>query len=94
MIVRTLADVEGTERDVGADTWRSRRLVLAAEGAGFSLHDMVVLAGTDTTMEYAHHVEAVYCIAGEGELTDLTTGAVTLWPRARCTCSTGTSGTG
>ncbi|MGH3735481.1 MAG: ectoine synthase [Micromonosporaceae bacterium] len=77
MIVRTLEELSGTDRDVlGNDrdvakgTWRSRRLVLAQERVGFSLHDTVLYAGTKTTMWYANHVEAVYVIEGEGELTD------------------------
>ncbi|GAA3137563.1 ectoine synthase [Planomonospora alba] len=70
MIVRSLDDVTGTDRDVRTPTWRSRRLVLAEEKAGFSLHDTVLYAGTETTMWYAHHVEAVYCVEGTGELVD------------------------
>jgi L-ectoine synthase len=74
MIVRTLDTVTGTERDVGAATWRSRRLVLAAENPGFSLHDTVMYAGTETRMWYANHVEAVYVIEGRGELVNEDTG--------------------
>ncbi len=75
MIVRTLGELEGTERDVVADTWRSRRFVLAGDGVGFSLHDTVVYAGTETRMWYRHHVEAVYCVEGHGELENLESGA-------------------
>lgn len=74
MIVRSLTDIVGTERDVEAPTWRSRRLLLASDGQGFSLHDTVLHAGTVTDMWYKHHVEAVYCIEGTGRLTDRTTG--------------------
>lgn len=74
MLVRSLREIEGTERDVGAPTFRSRRFVLAKERVGFSLHDTVLFAGTETTMWYANHVEAVYCIGGKGELTDHETG--------------------
>jgi L-ectoine synthase len=76
MIVRSLADITGTDRDVEAPTWRSRRLVLAREGVGFSLHETVLYAGTETRMWYANHVEAVLCVAGEGELTNEDTGEV------------------
>lgn len=76
MIVRSLDDITGTDRDVEAPTWRSRRLVLAREGVGFSLHETVLYAGTDTPMWYANHVEAVFCVAGEGELTNVDTGEV------------------
>ena len=71
MIVRTMESIEGTERDVHAPTWKSRRMVLAGDGVGFSLHDTVIYAGTETTMWYRHHVEAVYCLEGTGTLHDL-----------------------
>ena len=74
MIVRRLADLEGTDRDVHGETWRSRRLMLAGDGQRFSLHDTVIHAGTTTEMWYQHHVEAVYCIEGSGELVDRETG--------------------
>ena len=74
MIVRSLQEISGTERDDEAPTWRSRRLVLAKEKVGFSLHDTVLYAGTETHMWYANHVEAVYCVEGQGELVDRETG--------------------
>jgi L-ectoine synthase len=76
MIVRDLASIEDTERDVRADTWSSRRLLLGGDGMGFSLHDTVLHAGTVTEMWYRNHVEAVYCIEGTGELEDIDNGAV------------------
>ena len=66
MIVRKLEDIVGTDRDVSAETWRSRRLLLAADGMGFSMHDTLIRAGTYTRMCYRHHLEAVYCIEGRG----------------------------
>lgn len=75
MIVRTLEEVEGTDRTVDAGNWYSRRLVLAPDGINFSLHDTVIRAGTETEMWYRHHVEAVYCIEGAGFLDDLESGA-------------------
>ena len=74
MIVRTLEGIEGTDRDVGAPTWKSRRFVLAGDGVGFSLHDTVMAAGTTTEMWYRNHIEAVYCIEGEGLLEDRESG--------------------
>ena len=44
------------------------------DGMGFSLHDTVMETGTETTMWYRNHLEAVYCIEGEGEIEDLATG--------------------
>jgi L-ectoine synthase len=74
VIVRTLTEIEDTDRDVEGATWRSRRLLLARDGQPFSMHDTVLAAGTETVMWYANHVEAVYCIDGEGELVNDETG--------------------
>lgn len=74
MIVRRLDEITGTDRDVAAATFRSRRLLLGPDGVGFSFHDTVLHAGTTTSMWYRNHVEAVYCIEGEGLLTNRETG--------------------
>ena len=71
MIVRTLTEISGTDRETNAETWASRRLLLKGDGMGFSLHDTVLYAGTTTEMEYQNHLEAVYCIEGKGRLKDL-----------------------
>lgn len=75
MIVRTLDEIQGTDRDVAGDGWRSRRLLLAADGMGFSLHDTTVAAGEALELEYRHHLEACYVVAGEATLTDHASGA-------------------
>jgi L-ectoine synthase len=74
MIVRSLADVVATERDVEGEGWRSRRLLLASDGMGFSLHDTTVAAGSELELEYRHHLEACYCVSGSGEIEDLASG--------------------
>lgn len=76
MIVSSLDSIVGTDRDVDAPTFHSRRLLLAKDGMGFSLHDTILFAGTETSMWYKNHLEAVYCIEGKGELKDLSTGVV------------------
>lgn len=76
MIVRKLADTVDGDLDVIAPTWRSRRLILARDRMGFSLHDTLIDPGTETPMWYRNHLEAVYCIEGEGTLEDVTTGQV------------------
>jgi L-ectoine synthase len=73
VIVRRLSEVRGTPREVRASTWTSRRFLLAADGMGFSLHDTLIHAGTETRMCYAHHLEAVYCVAGRGSIRALAT---------------------
>ncbi|MFD2670009.1 ectoine synthase [Marinicrinis sediminis] len=74
MIVRSLESMVGTDRDVHGETWNSRRFLLKGDGMGFSLHDTILHEGTVTRMWYKNHVEAVYCIEGEGKLEDLDNG--------------------
>lgn len=76
MIVRTLAQTRRTERRVTAENWESVRLVLADDRAGFSFHITTIHAGTETLIWYKHHIEAVYCIRGEGEVETLPDGKV------------------
>lgn len=76
MIVRSLEDLIGTDRDVPAPTFHSRRFLLRKDGLSISFHDTVLDAGTVTDMWYRHHVEVVYCIEGEGILTNRETGDV------------------
>lgn len=70
MIIRKLKAIKGTEREVRAPTgnWTSHRFLLENDGMGFSFHDTTIFAGTRTLIHYKHHVEAVYCIEGEGEI--------------------------
>ena len=74
MIVRSLDEVIGTDRDVAGPGWQSRRILLRDDGLGFSLHDTVVQAGAELEMEYRHHLEACYCLEGEAEVEELASG--------------------
>lgn len=74
MIVRRLSELEQTDRAVVGPTFVSRRLLLADDGVGFSFHDTVLHASTTTKIWYRNHVEAVYCVGGEGSIEDLDNG--------------------
>jgi L-ectoine synthase len=74
MIVRTVDGIAGTERDVAGEGWRSRRLVLDADGMNFSLHWTEIAAGAELTLWYKNHYEANLVVAGTGEVEDLATG--------------------
>jgi L-ectoine synthase len=74
MIVRTLEDINGTERDVSGPGWRSRRLILRSDGMGASVHDTTVKEGSEQRLQYKHHFETNYCVGGEGEVVDVATG--------------------
>ncbi len=77
MIVKNLYDdVIGTDDDVDSAQWTSRRLLLAKDNMGFSLHDTIIKAGEDLHLWYKNHLEAVYCIEGEGEIVEEKDGKV------------------
>jgi L-ectoine synthase len=70
LIVRTFDELTGTDRDIVTENWRSRRIILGGDKVGFSLHETVLKAGSVNDFWYANHIEAVWIIAGEGELYD------------------------
>ncbi len=74
MIVRTTEEITGTDRDVADKAWRSKRIVLADDGVGFSFHETTIQAGSVSEFHYKHHYEAVWLVEGKGTLTDLETG--------------------
>lgn len=71
MIIRRLKDIVGTERDVFWGNGQSRRFLLERDGMGYSMTDTVINAGTESLLEYKNHMEACYCIEGEGEVEDM-----------------------
>lgn len=76
MIVKKLKDIIGTEQDVHANGWNSRRLLLKDAGMGYSVHDTVIEEGAELHMHYKNHLEAVYLIEGEGEIEVVEDGTV------------------
>ena len=68
MIIRKLDDIKGSERDVSWGNGQSRRFLLERDGMGFSLTNTLVKAGTESLIQYKNHVEACYCIQGDGEI--------------------------
>ena len=72
MIVRTLAQILGTDRDVAGRGWASRSLLLPglfpARHAGPRRSEL--------TIWYQHHLEACYRVEGVGEMVVQPTGRV------------------
>ncbi len=68
MIVKNIDEIIGTEDDIDEKNWRSYRLLLKKDGMGFSFHHTIIKEGTETYIWYKNHLEAVYCIRGEGEI--------------------------
>ena len=74
MIVRRLGDLDAAA--VAGGTIETRRYLMSGDGAGFSVSDVSVPAGTDVVLHYRHHVEANLVLEGRGTVEILTTGEV------------------
>ena len=68
MIVRNIKDVIGTEDEVITYTWMSRRVLLKKDNMGFSFHETTIFPGGRTHIHYQNHLEAVWCIEGDGSI--------------------------
>lgn len=71
MKVVKLEDIIGSEHDVDGGNWISRRLLTKKDNMGFSVNYTIVKAGTETHIWYKNHLEAVYCMEGDGEVVTL-----------------------
>ncbi len=71
MFVRSLQDVEATDYFVEWGSGTSHRLLTEKDGMGFTVCHTVVRANTVSLLEYRNHLEACYCIDGEGEVEDM-----------------------
>lgn len=78
MIVRDIKDIIGTSKEVHAKQgqWISRRMLLKGDNMGFSFHETIIKANTKTHIHYQNHLEAVYCVGGNGKIEDLTSGKI------------------
>lgn len=76
MIVTDKATLTGTERDANGPGWSSLRLLVKSDGIGFSMTETKVLPGAVLNLHYKNHVEACYCIAGAGQVTEMSSGVV------------------
>ncbi|WP_194419612.1 ectoine synthase [Microbacterium abyssi] len=76
MLIRTTDEITDTDADIQSENWRSKRIVLAREGVGFSVHETTLYAGTESEFCYQNHIEAVFIVEGEGEIEDMATGEV------------------
>ena len=74
MIVRTIDEIAGTERDVSGEGWRSRRLIRRDDGVEHSVHYTEITAGSEQHLWYKHHYETNFCVSGEGEVVNVATG--------------------
>lgn len=71
MKVRTIKEIEDTDRDVSFKEGKSLRVILEKDNMGFSLHKTIIPKGKKGHWHYKNHQEACYCIQGSGRLTNL-----------------------
>lgn len=76
MIVKTLKDVVGTKGDARGDKWRSLRLLHKEDDMGVTLTDSILEAGFEMDLWQKNHLEACYCLEGEGTVEELDNGKV------------------
>ena len=78
MYAVSVEELRAQGREIVAPGGMSRlvRFILAADELGFSLSDVRLKAGRESTLWYKNHWEANYVVAGAGTVTDLATGTV------------------
>ena len=76
MIVKTRADVIGTKGEARGDKWRSLRILLEDDGMGVTLVDGLLEPGFDMVLWQKNHLEACYCIEGEGTVEEVASGRI------------------
>src|SRR6267142_1472 len=74
MFLRTLDDLIPGKGEIRTSFWSSHRLLHKEDGMGVTLTDTILETGLDQIWEYKNHLETVYCLEGEGLLTDLVSG--------------------
>ena len=74
MIIADKKTLNGTKRNASGPGWQSLRLLVRSDGMGFSMTETHVLPGAVLRLQYKHHVEACYCIAGSGTVVELNSG--------------------
>lgn len=83
MRVIRIKDIAGTDREVQCPHggFTSYRALLSRDGMGFTVNKTVIPVGPKQFWHYKNHLEACYCIAGRGVLTNFKTGeAFTIEP--------------
>lgn len=76
MIVKTLEDIVGTKGEAQGDKWHSLRLLHQEDGMGVTLTDSILDAGFEMDLWQKNHIEACYCLEGEGAVEELGGGKV------------------
>lgn len=76
MLVRKMEEVIGTKGDASGELWRSLRLLHEEDGMHVTLTDTILEPGFKMSLWQKNHLEACYCIEGEGTVQELDSGTV------------------
>ena len=76
MIIRRKEDIVGTKGDASGERWHSFRLLHEEDGMQVTLTDSILEAGFEMQLWQKNHLEACYCIEGEGTVEDIDSGKV------------------
>lgn len=74
MIVRRLEDTVGTKGDLHGNKWHSLRLLHKEDGMGVTLTDSILEEGFEMVLWQKNHLEACYCLEGEGTVEEIDSG--------------------
>ena len=74
MIIQDKNKLQGSKRDASGPGWNSLRLLVRSDGMGFTMTETEVLPGAVLHLHYKHHIEACYCIGGEGQVIEVDSG--------------------
>ncbi len=66
----------GTKGDASGERWRSLRLLHEDDGMRVTLTDTILEPGFKMDLWQKNHLEACYCIEGEGSVQELDSGTV------------------
>ena len=74
MLVKNVQDVIGTRDEVHGHLGDSRPCLAQERRHGLSFHETVIFPGTETHIHYQNHLEAVWCVEGDGEIETVADG--------------------
>ena len=57
MIIVRSEDIANTARHVSGPGWDSKRMIVEADGMGYSVHETRILEGAESHLHYKHHLE-------------------------------------
>jgi L-ectoine synthase len=68
MIIKSREELTGSGREVAWGNGISMRFLVESDGCPFTITHTTVDAGSESHLCYERHLEACYCIEGEGEV--------------------------